>query len=166
MVRIYGNEINTFEDLLEIVPTDITNILNKMKSMRENPAWHPEASAYEHVKIVTERAISTGDINLVIGALFHDLGKEATRAPSKKGEFETSFGHEKISAELVEKYPLWITTVGAKPEIVYEIVNQHMRMHRINDMKPSKQATLRSNPHFDRISKFAQMDSMINRRKM
>jgi len=166
MVRIYGNEVNTFDELLEIVPTGITNILDKLKHMRENPEWHPESSAYEHIKIVTDRAISTGNINLVIGALFHDLGKEATRAPSKNGEFETSHGHEKVSVELVNRYPVWITAVGAKPEVVYEIVSQHMRIHQIDNMKRSKQAKLRSNPHFDKISKFAQMDSMINRRKM
>lgn len=163
MVRIYSNEVNTFEDLLDVTPDGIHGILNKLKTMRENPDWHPEGSAYEHIKIVTNRAIQIGNINMVMGGLFHDLGKEGTRAPSKNGDFETSHGHEKISGELVHQYALWIQSVGADPDAVYDIVSQHMRMHKYGEMKKSKQTKLQSNPQFDNIKKFAQIDSMIKR---
>ena len=165
MVRIYSNEINKFEELLLISPDEIVDILNKLKTMRENPDWHPENSAYEHIKIVCDRAINIGNINMVIGGLFHDLGKEFTREPSKNGKFETSHGHEKISSELVEKYPLWIQSVGADPDTVYNIVSQHMRMHKYDEMKQKKQKELQTNPHFDKIKKFAEIDSMIKRKE-
>ena len=72
----------------------------------------------------------------------------------------------KTTDKIVDKFPVWIQAVGAKHEAVHQIVDQHMRMHKIHDMKKSKQAKLRNNPHYGKINKFAQMDSMVNRRKM
>ena len=43
----------TFNDLVETAPSTVKIKLFSNMSLRERPDFHPEASAFEHIKIVT-----------------------------------------------------------------------------------------------------------------
>ena len=65
----------TFEELVALAPQDIKDELERLKTYKEDNRYHPESSAYEHIKIVTTRLITTGDIDLIMAGVFHDIGK-------------------------------------------------------------------------------------------
>lgn len=159
-------KIPTFEELIEIAPIEIKNILEEAKSIPQSAKWHPEApgddvphNVYKHIKIVYERAMHSSDINLVMAAFFHDLGKVATTALNKQGGW-SAHGHEEVSSRLVEKYKKWIGENGAKWFEVYQIVKEHMRIKKMDEMKFAKQKVLLENPLYDKFIEFSNFDNM------
>ena len=59
---------------------------------------------------------------------------------------------------LVNKYKKWIESVGGNTNTVHYIVKNHMRYKQLSDMRPKKQPDLKSNPNFDKLSKFSKHD--------
>jgi len=100
-------------------------------------------------------------LNLSIAAFFHDLGKADTTAPNNKGGY-SAIGHEIVSAKLVKKYREWIESLGADFDEVYGIVNDHMRVKQMDEMKPNKQEDMRQRPHFEKLNHFTGFDNMKN----
>ena len=66
----------------------VSNVL-----INENPLWHRERNSLVHIKIVTSRALSTGDDDLVRAALFHDISKFDTLSFNRNG-WPTCPGHD------------------------------------------------------------------------
>ena len=107
---------STFEDWIKILPQSIVDKLNDLKGMRERPDFHPEESAFIHVKIVTERLIRTGDIDLIIAGIFHDIAKFDTMKINPKTGHPTSPGHDSVGARLVVDHSNWVASTGADVE--------------------------------------------------
>lgn len=152
----------TFEEFIKLAPKEIQLIIKKCKTVPQTLKWHPENWVYDHIKIVFNRARRDGDINLMIAALFHDLGKAdvTKKHPTKPGAW-SAHGHEKISAQLVKKYSDWIEEMGGNPEIVYYIVDQHMRIQQYPNMKPSKQEKFRQQQYYNLVHQFSKYDNML-----
>jgi len=153
--------IPTFDEMYHLVPDDIRNYLDRCKDTPQSPDWHPEGDVYKHIKIVYDRAAETGDINQVMAALFHDLGKADVTHPSRNHKDSWSaYGHEAVSSRLVQKHKKWIGSMGARWFWVYQVVKEHMRVKRIGEMRKHKQDEIRNNPQFPRIDQFSQFDNM------
>ena len=158
----------TFEKILRISPTEIQNILERCKTTPQDATRHPEAphdvvphNVYKHIKIVYNRAIKSGDKDLILSALFHDLGKVETTKPSTKKENSwSSPGHELVSEHFVEKYKEWIEQMGANWKNVFIIVHEHMRIKYINEMRKRKREDFKKNSLFDKIVLFSELDNM------
>lgn len=156
----FVNKIPTFEEMYNILPEEIKSYLNKCANTPQSPDWHPEGNVLNHVKIVYKRAKESEDINQVLTAIFHDLGKvDTTKLSKNKGKW-SAYGHEHISAKLVEKYKDWIESTGADWFQIYNIVKEHMRIKRFNEMRPFKQEQLTQNQYFDKINQFTKFDDM------
>ena len=154
-------KIPTFRELRLEAPHEIKRLLVKCMETPQSPKWHPEGDVFEHTGIVYHRARKTGDINLAIAALFHDLGKvEATR-PSRntKGSW-SAYGHEFISARLVDKHKNWIELEGGDYEKIREIVKLHMKIKLIDEMRPHKRRALQENPIYPELCQFTDCDNM------
>lgn len=157
-----------FDKIVKICPQEIKDYLSLCEKTPQSPEWHPEApndevphNVYKHTKIVYERARMSGDINLSIAALFHDLGKANATTPSPKKEgVWNAYGHEYVSAKIVEEHKDWIEEQGANWEEVYQIVYNHMKIKFI--MRPNKQQALKDNPIFNKIEQFSSFDDMKN----
>lgn len=54
----------SFKEIIDGVPLEIRGKYELLKIMRERPDFHPEESVAEHIRIVTERCIFTGDPDL------------------------------------------------------------------------------------------------------
>ena len=151
----------TFEELLVLVPEEIKMLIEGLKQLRERPDFHPEENCWIHVKIVTERLITTGDIDLIIAGLFHDCGKLVMNKTNPKSGFPTAPGHDKFGAEKVIAHKEWVSEMGADPEMVAEICAQHMRIKQIGEMKPAKQKAMRDLKCFDKLCIFEKADDML-----
>lgn len=90
----------------------VSNVL-----INENPLWHRERNSLVHIKIVTSRALSTGDDDLVRAALFHDIAKFDTLSFNRNG-WPTCPGHD------VKGYQL----ASGENELVRWICLNHMKI--------------------------------------
>lgn len=152
----------TFEELLGQSPVEVQALIDDLKKIRERPDFHPEESAWEHVKIVTERLIQTGDIDLVMAGIFHDIGKFVMNKTSEKTGFPSAPGHDKFGAEKALQHREWIKTFGADPVIVSEICENHMRMKQMDKMRSSKQQKMLELKSWDKLQIFTRADNMID----
>ncbi len=153
------NNLPTWDEILKTAPLEILDLIEKSKTTLQSPEWHPEGDNYIHSRLVFDRAREYGDINLLISALFHDLGKVATTKLNKKGKW-ASHGHEQVSAQLVENHIDWVRDLGAWPGTVKEIVYLHMKVKQIDKMKKIKQDRLKDSPVYDKLMKFTEFDNM------
>lgn len=88
----------------------------------QDPLWHPEGDVWIHTCLVCDQAaeIATRDgleetarVELLLGALCHDLGKPATTC-LRDGRWSAP-GHPAAGLEPTER---WLGTVGAPPEVI------------------------------------------------
>lgn len=161
-----NKEFNTFEELIELVPDEVKKLLEQAKSNPENKKYHPEGNTYEHIRIVVNKLLPTNDINLILAGLFHDLGKMSTTEINPKTNEPAAHGHEKVSADLVNKYKNFIKQMGGDPEEVYGIVKNHMRIKYYDEMKNKKKREIDSLPYTQKLRTFANADSMVDRTKI
>jgi len=155
---------DTFEEFYESAPKEIKDYIDRCANTPQTLKWHPEGDVCRHTKIVFNRAKRTGDINMMLAAIFHDLGKaDVTKKSDTISDKWSAHGHEKISAHLVEKYSNWIEEMGGVPEIVYYIVDQHMRIQQISKMRPAKQEKFRKDKYYKLVHQFSEFDDMITK---
>jgi len=159
-----------FEEIEKILPKEIKKYLDMCSITPQSPDWHPEApndiiphNVYKHIKIVYNRAFNhdNNDIDMLVSVLFHDLGKVDVTKPSiKKVGGWSAYGHEEVSAKLVEKHKDWIQSIGSNWNNVFQIVKEHMRIKNFEEMRKPKQNELKNNPLFDKFILFTEFDNM------
>ena len=159
-------EIPCFKEIYISLPVEIRLLLDKCESIPQSDKWHPEGpnekiphNVLAHTKIVYERARKSGDINIAVAAIFHDLGKVDTTKKNKHGSW-SSHGHEFISVRIVDAHKKWIGSLGANFMRVREIVENHMKIKLMSDMRPSKQEALKALKSYDGLQIFSQCDNM------
>jgi hypothetical protein len=155
--------IPIFQDLLDSAPDEIKDLIERSKTVRQTLEYHPELWVYTHVIIVFKRAFQTQDMDLVMAAFFHDLGKvECTKPHQTRPNCWPAHGHEFVSCRLLTEYRPWVVQQGASFNNVYFIVENHMRMNIFNQMRKSKQEKLSKHPCFEKLKLFSRMDDMLN----
>ena len=150
--------ITNFKSLFVKMPADLQKRVYNLKNFGQRLDKHPEGNVLKHTIKVVNRSIKEDDIDIAIAAMFHDIGKDETAGIHPKKGHITHFGHEKVSANLVKKYRNWIESVGGNTDTVHYIVKNHMRYKQLSDMRPQKQDKMKSEPSFDKLSKFSKHD--------
>lgn len=155
-------EFKIFEELVALAPQHVKDELERLKTYEENSQWHPEENTYEHIKIVVNRLITTGDIDLIMAGLYHDIGKliAAEKTLEKQGKFR-AFGHENIGSKWVIKDSKFIESIGANVSNVDQIVSNHMRMKLLDNMGKKKVDAMKALPMWDKLVIFNRADSML-----
>jgi len=151
----------TFDEIFDVLPLELQITMTKLKSNPERLDFHPEGNTYDHIKIVTERLIQTGDINLIMSGVFHDIGKLTTTKTNPKTGMPCAFGHEVASSKVVKKHADFITEMGGDVEEVFEIVINHMKVKQMAKMRTVKQNALRELKTFPKLEVFTRADSML-----
>jgi len=156
--------IPTFDEMVSIAPKEIQDLIEQGCSIKQSPKWHPEGDVCEHTKIVFNRARISNNINFLVAALFHDLGKIKVTKPSVKTPGSWSaHGHEYVSTKLVETYKNWIEEQGANFELVYYLVKNHMRIQQFPQMKKIKQNRFKEDKYFKELQYFTTFDDMLSK---
>lgn len=167
-------KFKTFDEILNVAPYHVRKMILDLKGLRERPDYHPEASAFEHVKIVTQRALDLPDHyefknELIAVGLFHDIGKRVCAKPNEKLTEKfgftppTSPGHDKFGAEMARGNAEFITNVlGASVDIVEYICAQHMRIASFPNMKKSKKEVYFKETYFPELCVFHAADDMLS----
>lgn len=151
--------IKTFDDIFFQTPPELRLLVVELGQIGQHPAHHPEGDVLTHTRIVTERAIKAGfDINVIVAAFFHDIGKGATQGVNEKTGYPTAYGHERVSAKIVNMYSEFVESLGADPEIVEWLCSQHMRFKRLDEMRPAKVQRLKAHDWFELLEQLGSVD--------
>ena len=152
----------TLRELYDKTPLELKKILFNQWQAKQNPKWHPEGNTLKHIIVVTKRAIDKfpNDIDLILSAYFHDLGKMDTYEISPKSGQPTAYGHEKVSANLVDEFSSWIKSMGGNLDKIRYIVQNHMKIKSStwDMMKDSKKQVIMNSPYFSDLEKFGSID--------
>ena len=154
----------TFDEMVSMAPKEIQDLIEQACSIQQSLKWHPEGDVCEHSKIVYNRARVANDINFLVTAIFHDLGKIKVTKPSisTPGSW-SAHGHEYVSTKLVEKYKDWIEEQGANFELVHYLVKNHMRIKQFHEMRKFKQDRFREDKYFKELQYFTSFDNMLSK---
>jgi hypothetical protein len=147
-----------FEEAISHLPE---SIVESLKSLEQNRKWHPEGSVYNHIKIVYEQCLKTNSTDLMICAIFHDLGKiDTSETIIKNGEERiVSYGHERYAKVYLDRY-LEEYNYEDK-EAIYWICENHMRAHQLKSGKlknPVKKKLLTDSPYYAKLMQFCECD--------
>ncbi len=154
--------VSSFDSIIEFLLNNdrrgyksLANIILDLKNYEQREDKHPEGNVFNHTKICVEKAIKTKDIDLIVAALFHDIGKNKTWGIHPKLGFITYYNHEKESVKIVKKHKSIITEIlGADYGAVYFIVKNHMRAKNFRDMRDAKKNKLKESKYFDKLMIF------------
>lgn len=153
-----------FDEIVENLPEEIHKLLMDLKTLRERPDYHPEESVYEHIKIVTERLLQTDDPDLVLTAIFHDIGKLVKNIGNGPSGWPTAPNHPKFAGDMVDKHRDWIWWFGANPDNVKWLCLNHMKFNEYSKMskKNTTRREIASSPLFNKLVLFNSADKMLN----
>ena len=165
MIKRFNNFVlekaykDEFLRLYELAPEGLKKEIEKTKEALQNKQWHPEGDTFVHTRLVTNRLANCyNDINLNLAGLFHDLGKFQTTYFDEKKQDWTAPGHEEVSLEILKRYSNWIKEMGGDVDIIYYIIDNHMRYKYLDEMRLSEQIKLFEHPYFEYLKKFSTAD--------
>ena len=121
----------TPQELIKNLTPELKELLFKQWSAKQNPEWHPEGNTLKHIIIVLKRAYHhyPDDPNMIMAALFHDLGKMDVYAINPKTGQPTAYGHEDKSADYVDQFKEWISSFeGTDVDEIKYLVKNHMKV--------------------------------------
>jgi hypothetical protein len=149
----------TPQKLVKNLPQELKELLFKQWGAKQNPEWHPEGNTLKHILVVIKRAYHhyPDDPNMVIAALFHDLGKIDTYKINPKTGQPTAYGHEDKSTDYVEQFRDWIESFeGTDVDEIKYLVKNHMKVKPStwDQMKDKKKEPIMSHPAFDKLMGF------------
>lgn len=137
-----------FYNVLSKVLPEVDDLQHCVQSAQ----WHPEGDALEHTIHVMERVKEHGPL-VVMAAMLHDIGKPITR------EGITYHGHAKAGIEIAESIMRRFGRPKIEIEAVKFVIENHMKIKEIENMKASKRRKLYDSPHFDLLMLIAWADN-------
>ncbi|MBF0272445.1 MAG: multifunctional CCA addition/repair protein [Magnetococcales bacterium] len=109
--------------------------LTALKGQSHSPEYHPEGDAFAHVLWVLERAARlTPDPVIRFAALTHDLGKGLT--PME--QLPRHHGHDQRGEGVVTGLCARLKVSKPFGRLAVLVAGQHMRCHRVEEMRPGK----------------------------
>jgi hypothetical protein len=154
---------NTAQELIRSMPTDLKKLFFDQWGAKQATKWHPEGNSLKHIILVLRRAYNKfgDDPNMIMAALFHDLGKMDTYAINPKTGDPTAYGHDAKSGDYVKQYADWILSYeGTNIDVIEYLVINHMKMKPStwSVMKQAKKDPIEQNPAFDKLQDFETID--------
>jgi HD domain-containing protein len=154
--------MSRFNELYNRLPKELRD---KLEACRQHPKYHPEGNVDQHIKLVFEYAEKhfPGDMEILLAALFHDLGKPETFSERVvNGELKISaYGHEFRAKNFILKHFDLFKDISTDQEKVEEICYNHMKAAQYTKgtlKKAHKRKAFEDLKHFDAIIKFAECD--------
>ena len=154
---------STAQELIKSMPQDLKKLFFDQWGAKQSTKWHPEGNSLKHIILVLRRAYNKypDDPNMIMAALFHDLGKMDTYAINPKTNEPTAYGHDAKSGEYVKQYSDWIESFeGTNIDVIEYLVINHMKMKPStwDVMKQAKKDPIEQNPAFDKLKGFETID--------
>jgi len=137
--------------LREIIPE-----LLQLQGLEQNADHHPEGNVWEHTLAALKCSNSQNPlVNFAI--LFHDIGKIGTH--SDENGKHSYHGHEKESSKMFRMIAKRLKMSNSDIEAIDFAILNHMKFHRIPEMKLGKVAKLIGDKNFEVLQKVAEADT-------
>ena len=141
------------------LPSELRQILVNQWVAKQNPDWHPEGNTLKHILIVIKRAYHhyPDDPNMILTALFHDLGKVDTYKINPKTGKPTAYGHENKSEDYVGRFRGWIESYSdTNVDEIKFLVRNHMKIKPStwDSMRNIKKEPISTHPAFHKLKSF------------
>jgi hypothetical protein len=154
-----NNKENIPNKLIKVLPNELKKIFYSQWNAKQNPKWHPEGNTLKHIIVVLKRAFHhyPDDPNMIMAALFHDLGKIDTYSLNPKTNQPTAYGHEYKSVDYIDQFSDWIESFnGTDVDEIKYLVKNHMKVKPSiwDTMKDSKKEPIKSHKSFDKLMGF------------
>ena len=149
-------------DKLKLLKHILPEVMN-LKWFRENLQHHPETrgkggTVFSHVMQALKKSDTANPIkNLAI--LLHDIGKGVSLTHQKG--LPKYLGHAQKSVELVNAIADRLRMSNKERESLIFAVGNHMKFHKILNMKPSKIAKLVNDDNWDVLVAVAKADELV-----
>lgn len=119
---------------------------------------HPEGNVFQHT-IAALKASDVVDPIVNLGILLHDAGKAKTHTVNPVTGKHQYLGHALESANLIDTIADRLKMDNKSRESIKFAAINHMKMHSILNMKPSKIAALMDDPNWEVLKAVAYADS-------
>lgn len=130
----------------------------RMNNIKERNDFHPEASLFFHTLTVMDNVRKYNNVDLLLSALFHDIGKVYTYE-----KYGNSYGHELTSAWIVMEYHNKIKDCGGNVDKIWWLVLNHLKGGKIIEGENNKNDyLLTTHKYWNDLVKLAKADNMLN----
>ena len=127
-----------------------------MKQCCHNPEHHPEGDCFQH-SLRTLEFVQDEDMLTKIAALLHDVGK-----PKVMCVGSTAYhGHERAGVHPGKAVMKRFGRPKVEQDAVIFVIKNHMKMHKLSEMKPSKRRALYDSPFFPILLKVTMADGSM-----
>lgn len=155
--------MSRFNELYNRLPESLRK---RLRESEQDPRYHKEGPVSAHIRMVFEYAETNypEDPDLLLAAIFHDLGKPETQVirQDKYGHTRISnLKHEYASLKYIDMYFDLYSDISTNKEKVYEICKEHMRAWKYVSKEMSnknKRKGFEQLKYFDACVKFAWCD--------
>ena len=113
---------------------------------------------WDHVMAAIAANPQTGNPLLNLSILFHDIGKPETYE-EREGKGHTYYGHEDIGAKMIQEIGKRMTFSGDEIKALAYVAENHMKVHRFQDMKRSKILDIIQKPYWKLLKDTAKADA-------
>ena len=127
-----------------------------MKMCCHNPEHHPEGDCFQHT-LRTLEFVQDEDMVTKMAALLHDVGKPKVMCVGST----TYHGHDKAGMYPGKAIMKRLGRPKVEQDAVSFVIKNHMKMHKLSEMKPSKRRALYDSPFFPILLKVTMADGSM-----
>ena len=146
-------EILTSSGVTKYILPEVNNLVIDT----QDPVWHPEISTFVHTMNVLDN-IESDDYRIQMAALFHDIGKPATRIV-KDGRIRNS-GHAALGAQMTRVICKRLKMSNEDIDFITSLVHDHMKFKDLDKMKKSTLRRFINEPHFEALIEISRADAL------
>ena len=114
----------------------------------QSPDFHPEGSAYDHVRLMLELLPADAASSLPWAVLLHDIGKPPTTTRDPITGLPHFYGHEKAGADLAEAVLMRLKFPRKQIDEIAACVRHHMQFKDVPRMRKSTLRRVLMRPTF------------------
>ncbi|MFP4502141.1 MAG: CCA tRNA nucleotidyltransferase [Candidatus Hydrogenedentota bacterium] len=136
-----------------------------MKGCEQPPAFHPEGDVWVHTLMLLDYIDAMNDPSptLALAALLHDVGKPPTQTHEDRIRFND---HDKVGARMTEKICRRLRLSNEQMHEVVWLVEQHMRLAAVPEMRESKRRRFVREPLFPKLEALCRADAVASHGKL
>ena len=153
---------NRLADLLKELESDgllkdVIPELSAMKGFEHSKRNHPEGGVWDHT-LAALRKSDSDDVVVNAAIMLHDIGKPLTHSKGSGDDEHRYYNHDTAGMRVAKNVAVRIGMNIGQAEDVAFLVGNHMSLHRIRDMRPSRVMNIVSHPLFDSLLKVCKAD--------
>ncbi|MCK4668206.1 CCA tRNA nucleotidyltransferase [Candidatus Dependentiae bacterium] len=130
--------------------------INVMDCCQHNIEHHPEGNCFEHTLCAME-FVNDESMLVKMAVLLHDIGKPVVWVEGST----TYYAHEKAGVAPGRAVMKRLGRPKVEQDAIAFVIKNHMKVHKLHEMKPSKRRALYDSPHFDLLLKVCAADGSM-----